>query len=184
MTRDLLARATDVAPPAAAAHEPSLFHRIFREEAPYVGRTLRYLGIREAHLEDVCQEVFVVVHRQLARYEGGPVRAWIRQICVYVANNHRRSLRRHPEDPMADPPEVADRAPQQGELEERQARQQLLTALDLVPKDQRAVFVLFEIEELTMPEVAQAVGCPLQTAYSRLYAARAKVQAAMKGTES
>jgi RNA polymerase sigma-70 factor (ECF subfamily) len=55
--------------------------------------------------------------------------------------------------------------------------------LDVLPEQQRAVFVLFEIEQLTMQETVQALGCPVQTAYSRLYAARAKVQAAMKGAE-
>ena len=51
----------------------------------------------------------------------------------------------------------------------------ILTGLD---EDKRAVFVLYEIEQLAMAEVAEAVGCPLQTAYSRLHAARAEVTAA------
>lgn len=45
----------------------------------------------------------------------------------------------------------------------------LLSKLD---EDKRAVFILFEIEDMSMQEVAQAVGCPVQTAYARLYAAR------------
>jgi RNA polymerase sigma-70 factor, ECF subfamily len=169
-------------PPAAgptAAVAPT-FEQIFHDEAAYVGRTLRYLGVREAHLEDVCQEAFVVVYRQLGQFHGGSVRAWVRQICVRVAGNYRRSLRRRAEDVVAEPPEVAVRATQHGEAEGRQSQQRLLRALNSLSEEQRDVFVLYEIEQLTMPEIAEASGCPLQTAYSRLHAARAKVQTAMK----
>ncbi len=171
-------------PPAVgqSAEAPPTFEQIFHDEAAYVGRALRYLGVPEAHLEDACQEVFVVVHRQLGQLRGGSVRPWVRQICVRVASNHRRSLRRRPEDAVAEPPEVAVPATQHDEAERRQARQRLLSTLDAVPDEQRDVFVLYEIEQLTMPEIAEATGCPLQTAYSRLHAARTKVQTAMKGT--
>jgi RNA polymerase sigma-70 factor (ECF subfamily) len=162
---------------------PPTFDQIFREEAAYVGRTLRYLGVGEAQVEDTCQEVFVVVHRQIGKLRGGSARAWVRQICVRVASNHRRSLRRRPEDAMAEPPDVAVPATQHGEAEQRQARRRLFSALDALSEEQRDVFVLYEIEQLTMPEIAEAVGCALQTAYSRLYAARTKVQAAMKGMD-
>jgi RNA polymerase sigma-70 factor, ECF subfamily len=172
-------------PPAAGqtAGVPPTFEQIFHDEAAYVGRTLRYLGVREVHLEDACQEAFVVVHRQRGQLRGGSVRAWVRQICVLVASNHRRSLRRRPEDAVAEPPEVAVPATQHGEAERQQARQRLFSALDALPEEQRNVFVLYEIEQLTMPEIAGAIGCALQTAYSRLYAARTKVQTAMKGTD-
>jgi RNA polymerase sigma-70 factor (ECF subfamily) len=56
-------------------------------------------------------------------------------------------------------------------------RDRLLVLLDALTEDQRAVFVLYEIEQLTMNEIASAVGCPLQTAYSRLHAARARLEA-------
>jgi RNA polymerase sigma-70 factor, ECF subfamily len=163
---------------------PPTFEQIFHDEAAYVGRTLRYLGVREAHVEDACQEVFVVIHRRLGKLRRCSVRAWVRQICVRVASNHRRSLRRRPEDAVAEPPEVAVPATQHGEAERRQARQRLLGALDALSEEQRHVFVLYEIEQLTMPEIAEAIGCALQTAYSRLYAARIKVETAMKGTDS
>jgi RNA polymerase sigma-70 factor (ECF subfamily) len=160
------------------------FDEIFHQEAAYIGRTLRYLGVRESHVEDACQEVFVVIHRRLGEVRAGePVRAWVRQICVYVANNHRRTLRRRREEVVADPPDVEAPPPQQGEVERRQLRQRLLVALDTCSEEQRDVFVLYEIEQLTMHEVAAALGCALPTAYSRLYAARAKVQAAMKGMD-
>lgn len=160
-----------------------VFEQIFHDEVAYVGRTLRYLGVRDGDLEDACQEVFVIVHRRLHQLRDGSARTWVRKICVFVASNHRRTLRRRREDAVAELPEVAVPAPQQGEVERGQARERLLGALDALPEEQRDVFVLFEIEQLTMTEIAEAVGCALQTAYSRLYAARAKVQAAMKGAD-
>ena len=60
-------------------------------------------------------------------------------------------------------------------LRRRRALTALHAALDRLDEDKRAVFVLFEIEQLSMREVADAVGCPVQTAYARLYAARALV---------
>jgi len=173
-----------VSPAVAAVPLVFEFDVIFREEAAYVGRTLRYLGVRESHLEDACQEAFLVIHRRLADYRGGSLRAWVRQICVHVAHNHRRSLHRHPEDPSAHPPEVVSPPEQHGALERRRLRQRLLAVLDELPDEQRATFVLFEIEHLTMAETAEALGCPLQTAYSRLHAARERIQTAIREEES
>jgi RNA polymerase sigma-70 factor (ECF subfamily) len=181
----LLSEAAPRAPAEASGlPSPPSFQEVFEREAPYVGRTLRYLGVVEPHVEDACQEVFVVVHRQLERFGGGSLRAWVRQICVHVAQNHRRARRRRREDAVAEAPEVAVDAVQHREAEQRQLCRRLIDVLDTLPEEQRAAFVLFEIEQLSMNETALALGCPLQTAYSRLHAARAKVQAAMKGAGS
>jgi RNA polymerase sigma-70 factor, ECF subfamily len=161
------------------ASAPPAFEAIFREEGPYVMRTLRFLGVRDASIEDVCQEVFMVVHKRLDSFQGGSMRAWVRQICVRVAQNYRRTLRRRPEDAFAEPPAAPARAEQHEALERRRLRDRLIAALDSLPEEQRETFVLYEIEELTMAEVAAALECPLQTAYSRLHAARAKIQASV-----
>jgi RNA polymerase sigma-70 factor (ECF subfamily) len=158
------------------------FDQVFRAQVQYVGRTLRYLGVDPAHLEDACQEVFVVVHRRFDAYKpGGSLRAWIRQICVGVARNHRRTLRRRREDASDYPPETVVPPNQQRDLELGDLRDRLLIVLEELPPEQRDVFVLYEIEQLTMSEVAEALSCPLQTAYSRLNAAREKVRARVQG---
>jgi RNA polymerase sigma-70 factor (ECF subfamily) len=165
--------------PLAAVPLPAFAH-LFTEHAPYVGRTLRYLGVPDSDVEDACQEVFIVVHRRLAeidRPEG--VRSWIRRICVHVAQNARRSVRRRRDDSEL-PADLSADATQQDSAERAQLRSRLLRALDALSDDQRTVFVLYEIEQLTMNEVADAVGCPVQTAYSRLHAARDRVRAMMK----
>jgi RNA polymerase sigma-70 factor (ECF subfamily) len=170
--------AATLADASAKAEVPS-FEALFRAEAPVVGRTLRYLGVMDAHVEDVAQEVFVVVHRRLHEFAGGSARAWIRQICVNTVHNYRRSRRRRPEDAVAEPPELAIAAEQETNFERREQRDRLLALLDRLPHEQRETFVLYEIEQLSMREIAEATGCPLQTAYARLHAARAKVQASL-----
>jgi RNA polymerase sigma-70 factor (ECF subfamily) len=79
----------------------------------------------------------------------------------------------------ATPRELAIEARQEEDVALHQARAELDRILDTLSDDKRAVFVLYEIEELPMAEVAAAVGCPLQTAYSRLHAARQEVEAIM-----
>lgn len=154
------------------------FDQLFHENIHYVGRTLRYLGVAEASVEDACQEVFVILHRRLKDYqEVGTLRAWVRQVCVLVAHNQRRTVRRRREDVRGDLPEPSALPEQQRDVELGQLRERLRAVLDELPAQQRDVFVLFEIEGLTMVEVAATLSCPLQTAYSRLHSARARVRA-------
>lgn len=157
------------------------FADVFREHAPYVWRAMRRLGVREADAEDLCQEVFVVVHRKLAEFEGrSSMRTWIYGICVRVARDHRRRAHVRREQPTEHVPEERRSAPQLAELLRSEARALLDAALETLDDDKRAVFVLYEIEGLEMKEVAEAVGCPLQTAYSRLHAARKRVTATVE----
>ena len=157
-----------------------VFERVFQDHAPYVWRALRRLGVADADADDVCQDVFVVVHRKLATYHGGSsLRTWLYGICLRVASEHRRRPHRRREDIVEEVPDASVPAPQEDELERRRALGLLDEALGLLDDDKRAVFVLFELEQMSMTEVAEAAGCPLQTAYSRLYAARKIVEAAL-----
>ena len=157
---------------------PSL-RTIFDEHARYVIRTLRHLGIQEADVEDVAQEVFVTVHRKLSEFEGrSKLSTWLYGICLRVASDHRRRAYVVRERPTSSPP--VDGGGRSGtepdsSVESRTFVQSLLETLD---DDKRAVLVLYELEGLTMREVAEVVGCPLQTAYSRLHAARELLRAA------
>jgi RNA polymerase sigma-70 factor (ECF subfamily) len=146
-----------------------------------VWRALRRLGVREADVEDVCQEVFVVVHRRLGDFEArSSVRTWIYGIAVRTASDYRRRASNVREVVTATPPDELSRDDPHDALSVEQARAVLDRLLDQLDEDKRAVFVLYEIEELPMNEVARAVGCPLQTAYSRLHAARSKIEDATR----
>jgi RNA polymerase sigma-70 factor (ECF subfamily) len=166
--------------PGSAPAGPSVAE-VFREHAPFVWRALRRLGVREADVEDVAQEVFVVVCRKLGEFEGrSTLRTWLYGICVRTASDYRGRARMRHEVVTEEPPEQTAPAAQHDALAMRQARALLDRILDGLDEDKRAVFVLYEIEQITMSEVAEAVGCPLQTAYSRLHAARREVEAAVK----
>lgn len=157
------------------------FAQLFREHAPYVWRVLRRLGVSEADVEDLCQEVFVVVLRKLDTFEGrSTTRTWIYGICIRSASDYRRRAYKRREVVTDKVPERVVSPDQAREVQRLQARALLDAALDELDEGKRAVFVLYEIEELPMAEVAEAVGCPLQTAYSRLHAARRKVRAVLE----
>jgi RNA polymerase sigma-70 factor (ECF subfamily) len=149
---------------------------VFDAHAAYVGRALTCLGVRDRELADAIQEVFLVVHRRIGELrDPSAMRAWLYAICVRKAMTFRRRAARRREDSVAEPPELRDESTPHDELERTRALAVALEILDELEDDKRAVFVLYEVEQMPMSEVAEAVGCPLQTAYSRLYAARKEV---------
>jgi len=158
--------------------------RIFREHGPFVWRALRRLGVGAGDVDDACQEVFVVVYRKLGEYEGrSQLRTWLYGIAVRVAAAQRRRAHVRREVPTDEPigaSEAAPAATPETAAAEREALALLDRALDELDDDKRAVFVLYEVEGLEMAEVAEALACPVQTAYSRLHAARKEVERAMK----
>ncbi len=154
---------------------------VYARHVAVVWRFLRSLGVRDGDVEDVCQEVFVVVHRDLAAFDGRhPLSTWLYAICLRAASTYRRAARFRREVVTDAPPDLAVEATQPEAVARREARALLSRVLDELDDDKRAVFVLYEIEEQPMSEVAAALGCPLQTAYSRLHAARAHVEAASR----
>jgi RNA polymerase sigma-70 factor (ECF subfamily) len=166
--------------PASAPSSAPTAAELFREHGAFAWRLLRRLGVAESDADDACQEVFVAVHRRLPQFEGrSSTQTWVYGICVRVASDQRkRSLARREALPER-LPERAVAAHQEDDLALREARELLDRLLDGLDDNKRAVFVLYEIEELPMKEVAVALGCPLQTAYSRLHAARSEIDAAL-----
>ena len=149
------------------------FATIFEENAPFVLRVLRHLGVADRDLQDQSQEAFVAIFRGLDGFAGrSSLRTWIYGICLRVASNYRRRAYIRSERPVAEPPERADPS---DPVAERQEWSRLSALLDRLDADKREVFVLYELEELSMKEVAEACDCPLQTAYSRLHAARRRL---------
>jgi RNA polymerase sigma-70 factor, ECF subfamily len=161
----------------ASADVPADFRKSFEVHAPFVMRILRRLGVPAADRDDLCQEVFFIVHRKLGEYDGrATFRAWLYGICVRTVSGYRRSarVRRQESQEFTD---VEQRESQvtinpEVSVEARRTCAELEALLGRLDEEKRTIFVLYELEELPMIEVAQAVGCPLQTAYSRLHAAR------------
>lgn len=169
----------------ATAHErdsdperPLRLRQLFDEHAAFVWRSLRRLGIAEADLDDVQQEVFLVVYRRLSEYqERDRARAWLYSICTRVARTQRRTVFRRREQLSNEVPEGRVAPTQLVRVEEREALALGHRLLAALPEEQREVFVLYEIEHIPMQQIADALGCPLYTAYSRLRAGRLKIVA-------
>ncbi|MDF2696117.1 MAG: polymerase sigma factor RpoE [Labilithrix sp.] len=167
---------------AAAPSHPlvqSTATEVFREYGRFVFRVLRRLGVHDADVDDVFQEVFVVVHRKLPELApSGSLRAWVYGICVRRAANYRKrrwARREHTTEEEVEHPDVEQFTPVEA-IDAGKAREVLENILRSLPDQKREVFVLHVIEELPMQEVADALGCPLHTAYSRFYAARKLVE--------
>ena len=156
-------------------------HDFFNSYARFVWRTVRYLGVSESDIDDVTQEVFTVVHRRIGDFESrSSPRTWIYGICLRVVSAYRRRAFRRHEQLYEKTPDQVDHETPETQMREEQARQILNNALDQLDEDKRSVFVLFELEQLRMDEVAKIVGCRRKTAYSRLYAARRDVVRILK----
>jgi RNA polymerase sigma-70 factor (ECF subfamily) len=166
-------------PPLAAE---TVFRKIFEEHAASVHRTLRYLGVADSDLMDASQEVFLVVNRRHREFEGrSSLSTWIHEICIRVAFSTRRRWRRRAEDLVGELPEASVEADQDTRIEQRDRQGLLNDLLDGLDDFQRQIIVLHEIERLPMREVAEIVGCPLQTAYSRRNAALERMRARLSG---
>jgi RNA polymerase sigma-70 factor (ECF subfamily) len=172
---------------ASAASRTRSFRALYEAHVDFVWRNLRRLGVYEADAEDRTQEVFVVAHRRFDQFEdrGHGPRAWLFQIVLRVASDARRHRRRHPEDPDGGDAmgRASVEAPQADAILRNEALSRLDAALETIDVGRRAVLVLHEIEEMTAPEIAQVLGIPLNTVYSRLRVARAELEEALGRSE-
>jgi RNA polymerase sigma-70 factor (ECF subfamily) len=137
-----------------------------------VWRMVRRLGVPEADADDAAQQVFLALDKRLADVTVERERAFLMSVAVRIAANARRHLRRSREESGLDDESASDELSPEGALERRQLLGELDQALTLLADDQRSVFVLYEIEGFSLPEIAQSLGIPLGTATSRLRRAR------------
>jgi RNA polymerase sigma-70 factor, ECF subfamily len=149
------------------------FDTVFEEHASFVWRVLRRYGVPERELADACQEVFLVVHRRLEEFEGrASLRTWLYAIAQRTALATRRRARFHREQLDGELPETSAEATQLDDAVRKQQLVRVEAALRELPSEQREVFALYELEGMTMAEVAATQCVPENTALYRLYAAR------------
>ncbi len=149
-------------------------HDIFEEHADHVGNSLRRLGVRDADVPDLAQEVFVVVHRILPDYDPErPMWPWLFGIVYRTAAAYRRKAGREVLDDGALTSERADSAENvEAAIRRQEDRSLALEAIQEIELHRRAVFVMADIDDVPVPEIARALDIPLNTAYSRLRLAR------------
>lgn len=163
------------------------FESIYQQYFRFVWNSARRLGIGIDSIEDVVQEVFIVIHHKLPTLENpDALRSWIYGIVRRTSSTHRRKHKTAPE-PLsllgaADQP--GDRGPGPLAQAERRAQVELLSEiLSRMKESKREVFMLVELEQWTVPEVASALNVPLNTAYSRLRLAREEFEVALARSE-
>lgn len=156
---------------------PTPLAALFEAHAAFVWRVLKRHGVPERELPDAVQEVFLVVHRRQGEFEGrSAISSWLYGIAMRVASRCRRRAHMRHEVLEAEPPEHAHDAEQVQSCDRARTLGRLDEALGRLSDEQRGAFILYEIEDLTLAEVAEAQGCPPSTAASRLYAARRELQ--------
>ena len=168
------------------AQEVSLAERLselYEQHFDFVWRSARYLGEPEASLDDAVQDVFLVAYRRFQDFEArSSPRTWLFAITLRVISDHRRARRRRSR--LLDSvtrmfsPGVSTPFDHAAHAEGGRA---LLAALDTLSDEQRATFVMADLEEMSAPEIAAVLNVNLNTVYSRLRSARQAVSRRLQG---
>lgn len=178
--------ASQEAPAAATSHpeKPLELAVIYEENFRYVWRCLRSLGVHDAQVDDALQDVFVVVQRKLAEFDRrAQLRTWLYAIALRISRKYRERWRREPaplEVARESQPELVLTHSGEGAALQNERLELARAALESLSDEQREVFVLARIEQMSAPEIASVIELPLNTVYSRLRAARLAFEAAVE----
>jgi RNA polymerase sigma-70 factor (ECF subfamily) len=141
-----------------------------------VHRWIRALGGPNIDAEDLTQEVFIVVQRKLAGFDGKNLAGWLYRIAQLTVRDHRRrawfrSLFLRADDVAPDDVACsADRTDERLARKRQEAR--LHRLMDSLKPKWREVFLLFEVAGLSGDEIARLLGVPPTTVRTHLYRAR------------
>ena len=167
--------------PRPVAVEGPRFEQLYQEHVDFVWRSLARLGVPERALADVAQEVFIVVHRRLPTFERRcSVKTWVFAIAHRVVIDWARRARRKPITTLEHEVVDVSRSGPYEQTEKRQAVARLYRLLETLSPEKRAVFVLAELEQMTLAEIAEAVAANPHTVASRLKAARREFEQALR----
>lgn len=157
--------------------EVSRLAHLLEEHADFVWRSVRRLGVPESSADDAVQQVFLTLQSKLSSVAEGKERAFLFAVAMNVAAHARRTLARRREVDEDEAEDVVDGAPLPDEaLDQRRARALLDEILDAMDLELRGVFVMHELEEMTMAEIAEVLALPPGTIASRLRRAREDFQ--------
>lgn len=172
---------TSVPRPPGAFPTPGRVRALVTEQFGFVWRSLVRLGVPRKDAEDAVQQVFIVAANRLGDIEIGRERAFLFGTAMRIASRARRTHERRREVLDDEPFEAPDPSPgAEEQLDRARARAELDAILDGMPIELRAVFVLFELEQVTMAEIAGLLDLPPGTVASRLRRAREHFQAATR----
>ncbi|HEY0468388.1 MAG TPA: sigma-70 family RNA polymerase sigma factor [Polyangiaceae bacterium] len=158
------------------------FPAVYAQYFDFVWATARRLGVETAAIDDVVQDIFIAIHGSLHTLQRSEaLKSWIYSVARRTVSNHHRAVRARGGKGMTLVDDQLE-SPQPTPFDVTQKNSDLLLLANLLAEleePKREVFALVEIEEMTVPEVADALDIPLNTAYSRLRAARLAFEAAV-----
>ena len=159
------------------AGDPAAFESLVRGFGDRLYRCVRRL-VGERWADDVTQDVFLRVYRTIASYRPtGRFEAWMYTVANNVCVDFLR--RRRPEAALTEAEEMEGRSPLE-RIEEDERRAALLKAVERLPVDQKQVFLLREEAGMSFKEIADVLGCPLNTALGRMHYAMEHLRKALK----
>jgi len=161
------------------------FVDVYRTYFNFVWSITRCLGVDRAEQDDIVQEIFVIIYRRLETIQQPEsLRSWIYGIIRRTACRYHRAKRTRLVNTgtMNMEPEVLqpELCTPQAIAEQSEQVRLIWSFLEKIDAPKREVFVLTEVEEMTAPEIAAAIGVPLNTVYSRLRAARQELDEALQ----
>jgi RNA polymerase sigma-70 factor (ECF subfamily) len=162
---------------ACLAGEEAAWEALYERHFPTVERVVHALGVRDADADDLCQEIFILVHKDLRGFRGDArLSTWLYRVATREAIRfaRRRRRRRLLLDLFARDRRAA--APPDWSESDAGRRHFLRQLLDRLSPERRLVLVLFEIEGMPAPEIARIAGCAEKTVWTRLYRARAALE--------
>jgi len=159
-----------VEPPSQA---PPALRQLVAEHLDFVWRSLRRFGVPAADVDDATQQVFLIANDKLPKIHAGSERSFLVGVATRVASHVRRSYHRREAAEQRLSVNPLEASPNPEELTQRlEARALLDRVLDAMPEELRAVFVLFELEELSIDQTASLLILPRGTVATRLRRAR------------
>jgi RNA polymerase sigma-70 factor (ECF subfamily) len=161
---DLLAR--------CRARDSAAWKQLYDSNFAFVERISRRLGTPDGELDDVVQETFVVAFKKLASFKDGRFSTWLYRIAANVVSgrHRRRRIRTSLLSLFSQPPPPVEAADAQYEAREAQA--QVAQVLERMAPKKREVFALYELDGMSGEEIAERVGCKVETVWTRLHYAR------------
>jgi RNA polymerase sigma-70 factor (ECF subfamily) len=153
---------------------------MFEQYFDFVWRSVRRFGVPIDAVDDAAQEVFVVASRRLASIEPAKEKAFLFGTAIRIAADARKKSARQTSRTVDDDVQTADDAPGADELVDRKRARAMLDRIVLeLPETCRPVFVLYELEGMTMAEIADVLELPAGTVASRLRRARESFERAV-----
>lgn len=149
------------------------FSSLVTQNLDFVWRTVRRLGVPASEADDAAQQVFVIAHQKLSEIRLGSERAFLIAVATRVASRMRRTIQRREmaQQQIADNPDIGSPFAEFG-VGRVEARDLLDRVLDTMPPEIRIVFVLFELEDLSVDNIAEVLELPRGTVATRLRRAR------------